>query len=611
MKTTYSEFSPLANLEIGEPPLQQFPVATGTPSTSQKDLPTLALRFGTFEIDLESRELRKQGVRIRLEEKPFLILEALLAQAGRMVTRKSLHEKLWPDTHVRYDQNLNTAVNKLRDLLGDSAQSPRFIETLPRLGYRFIAPVSKGGRARWPESTSATKKMLVVLPLESLGTAAEKDYFADGLTEELISHLGQMNPKRFGVIARTSAIQYKNAKKSISEIAAELNVEYVLEGTVRCEGNSVRITVQLIETASQTHLWAASYNREFREMLGVQADVARQVGRALALELLPQEPGKCPSFDPNAHEAYLRGRFFFGQRTEEALKKAIASFETALSFEPRCARSLSGRADCYNLLCWFGALAPAEAGAKSAAAAEQAIQIDPTLSEPHASLALARFWYQWDWAGAEEEFLRAIELNPSYASAHHWFAAYLNAMGRFDEAQQAQDQARELDPLSLMLTMSSADSFFFARQYDRAIRHLQAVIEQEPLFLPGHFSLGRVYVETGRYEEAIVAFEKALQYSRNREALAPLAHAYALSGNERQARDLREELVAATDRYIASPLIARVHLGLGESEQALDWLERGLAERSYWMVFLKCDPVYDPIRSHPRFVALLRKMALA
>lgn len=611
MKTTYSEFSPLSNLEIGEPPLRQFPVTTGTPSTSQKDLPTLALRFGTFEIDLESRELRKQGVRIRLEEKPFLILEALLAQAGRMVTRKSLREKLWPDTHVRYDQNLNTAVNKLRDLLGDSAQSPRFIETLPRLGYRFIAPVSKGGLFRSPESTGATKKMLVVLPLESLSTAAEKEYFADGLTEELISHLGQMNPKRFGVIARTSAIQYKNAKKSISEIAAELNVEYVLEGTVRCEGNSVRITVQLIETASQTHLWAASYNREFREVLSVQADVARQVGRALALELLPQEPGKCLSFDPNAHEAYLRGRFFFGQRTEEALKKAIASFETALSIEPRCARSLSGRADCYNLLCWFGALAPAEAGAKSAAAAEQAIQIDPTLSEPHASLALARFWYQWDWAGAEEEFLRAIELNPSYASAHHWFAAYLNAMGRFDEAQQAQDRARELDPLSLMLTMSSADSFFFARQYDRAIRHLQAVIEQEPLFLPGHFSLGRVYVETGRYEEAIVAFEKALQYSRNREALAPLAHAYALSGNERQARDLREELVAATDRYIASPLIARVHLGLGEFEQALDWLERGLAERSYWMVFLKCDPVYDQIRSHPRFVALLRKMALA
>lgn len=609
MKTTYPEFSGLQKLEAAH--ALTAPVASGGNGAAAQaaKAPEPTMRFGTFEIDLESRELRKQGLRMRLEEKPFLILEALLEQAGRMVTRKTLHQKLWPDTYVRYDQNLNTAVNKLRDMLGDSAQSPRFIETLPRLGYRFIAPVLKGERISAASENGVAKKMLAVLPLENLGKAADKDFFADGLTEELISHLGQLNPKRFGVIARTSAIQYKNTRKSISEIAAELSVNYILEGTVRCEENSVRITVQLIEARNQTHVWSASYDRELREVLDVQADVARQVGRALAVEFLPQESGSCISFDPDAHEAYLRGRFFFGQRTEEALKKAIASFETALSIEPRCARSLSGIADCNNLLCWFGALTPAVAGSKAAACATRAIEIDPTLSEPHASLALARFWHEWDWAVAEEEFLRAIERNPSYASAHHWHAAFLNAMGRFDEAQAAQSRAREHDPLSLMLNMGTADCYFYARNYDRAIRHLLALLEQEPKFLPAHFMLGRVYVQMGKHQEAIASFETALQYSRNREALAPLAQAYAVSGDTAQARTLLRELTTpSADRYIPAPLVAMVYIGLGEFDTALDWLEKGLAERSYWMVCLKTDPVFDPLRRHPRFAHLLSEL---
>jgi len=574
-------------------------------------LPISSMRFGTFEIDVESRELRKQGMRMRLEEKPFRILVELLEHAGRVVTRKTLQQKLWPDTHVHFDQNLNTAVNKLRDLLSDSAQNPRFIETLPRLGYRFVAPVTRNVRTALPVVSVSDKKMLAVLPFENLGSAADREYFADGLTEELISHLGQINPKRFGVIGRTSAIQYKNTKKSITEIAAELRVTYILEGTVRCEGTSVRITVQLIEAAGQTHLWSASYNREFRDVLGVQADVARAVGRALALELLPEDPTACVSFDPVAHESYLRGRFFFGQRSEEALKKAIASFEAALSIEANCARSLSGIADCNNLLCWFGALPPKEAGAKAAASAARAIEIDASLSEPHASLALARFWYEWNWAGAEEEFLRAIELNPSYASAFHWYASYLNAMGRLDEAQIMQRRARELDPLSLMLNMGAADSYFFARQYERAIQHLSALLEQEPRFVPAHFALGRVYIENRMHDQAIAAFENAIQHSRNQEVLAPLAHAYALVGKTEKAEALLGEMISAmAGRYLAAPMIARVYIGLSEFEQALDWLQKGLEERSYWMIFLKMDPVYDPIRSHPRFKELLKQARL-
>jgi len=240
------------------------------------------IRFGTFEVNLHSQELRKHGMHIRLEEKPIQILEMLLESAGQVVTRKALRERLWPDTYVGYEHGLNTAVNKLRDLLGDSARSPRFVETLPRLGYRFIAPVIKPEKA-----IAAAKRMLLVLPFENISGNSEQEYFADGLTEEMISHLGQLNPKRLGVIARTSAIQYKATKKSVGEIAAELHVDCVLEGSVRCDGRRVRITGQLIEARDQTHLWSATYDRDLRDVLDVQTDVARQIGKALEPELLP------------------------------------------------------------------------------------------------------------------------------------------------------------------------------------------------------------------------------------------------------------------------------------------------------------------------------------
>ncbi len=249
--------------------------------------------FGAFEVDFQSRKLRKHGMRIRLEEQPFQILEMLLDRPGQVVTRKSLRENLWPNTIVGYEHSLNTAVNKLRELLGDSAQSPRFIETVPRVGYRFVAPVTKLQRA----SSPAEKKMLMALPFENLSDSRERDYFADGLTEEMISQLAKLDPKRLGVIARTSAIQYKAAKKTIGEIAQELNVDYILEGSVRGDGKRVRITTQLIETRAQTHLWSGSYDRDLRDVLNVQSEVARQVGRALALELLPEGSSKSSAFE--------------------------------------------------------------------------------------------------------------------------------------------------------------------------------------------------------------------------------------------------------------------------------------------------------------------------
>jgi tetratricopeptide (TPR) repeat protein len=269
-------------------------------------------------------------------------------------------------------------------------------------------------------------------------------------------------------------------------------------------------------------------------------------------------------------------------------------------------------ADCCGLLCWFGALSPGEAGPRAAAAATRAIEIDPTLSEPRASLGLVKFWYEWNWQAAEEEFRRAIELNPSYASARQWYASYLSAMGRLDEAQAEQRRARELDPHSLTLNMNAADPFFFGRQFDRAAAHLHALLEQEPRFFPALFNLGRVYIEQGRYDEAIAAFHHAAYSSGNREGSLALAQAYALAGRAEEAHGILQQALANADRrYVASPVVARVYLGLGERDKAFEWLDKGVEERSFWIVFLKTDPAYDSIRSDPRFQDLLKRTGFA
>lgn len=568
------------------------------------------VRFANCEVDLPAGEIRKAGIRIRIQHQPFKVLEALLERPGEAVTREELRARIWPaEGFGDFDQAVNIAVTKLRNALGDSAEKPRFIETLPRRGYRFIAAVEQA-----PASSSMVeKKMLAVLPFENLGGDAEQDYFADGLTEELIAQLGQLSPKRLGVIARTSAVQYKSTKKPIREIARELHVEYVLEGSVRREGTRARITAQLIEVADETHLWSERYDRELRDILGVQQDVARHVGRALAFELLPKQGAgagaAAAATDPEAHEAFLRGRFFWGIRSEDALVRAIGFFEKAISREPKFGRAYSGIADCCNLLCWFGALTPREAGPKAGSAAKHALELDEGQSEAHASMALVRYWYEWDWRGAEEEFRRAIELNPSYAPAHHWYSSYLNSLGRLDEAQWELKRARECDPLSLIITMSAADPYFFSRQYDRAIEQLEAVLEHAPRFAPALFNLGRVYAAKQMYEEAIAAFEKAAQLSGNREAFPALADAYARNGRRAEARGILEEMQKHTNgRYLAAPLLARIHLGLGETDRAIERLEQGVEERSFWMTMLKMDPVYDEIRGDARFHELLRRV---
>ncbi|HZQ55517.1 MAG TPA: tetratricopeptide repeat protein [Bryobacteraceae bacterium] len=572
--------------------------------------PSKIVRFGAFEANLETGELRKQGLKLRLPEQAFQILAMLLERPGEVVGREELRHRLWPgQTFFDSDHGINKAVNRLREALNDSAATPRFIETLARRGYRLIAPVSTAESSYVDIPGDPGRVRLAVLPFENLNGDPEHEFFSDGLTEEMISELGRLNPSRLGVIARTSSMQYKRTEKRIDEIGKELEVEYILEGSVRRAESRARITAQLIQVRDQTHLWAESYNRELADVLQVQHEVAQRVAATLAVELLAKASRYARPVSPEAYEAYLRGRFFWNQGTDRAATTAIEWFERALEQDPKYALAYSGIADCYGRLAWYGALPPREASPKAKLAATRALEIDGRLGEAHASMALVRFWYEWNWSEAEHEFQRAIDLSPNYAPAHNWYAAYLNAMQRFDQAAAEQKIAQELDPLSLTIAMNAADPYYFSRRYSLAMKHLERVLQREPNFFPAHYNLGKTYALAGKYQEAIAAFETAVRLSGVPGANTALGYAYARAGQVDQAQIIQkqaEEL--AIDHYIPAPQLVLSSLGLGEKSKALTQLEKGFEERSYLMIYLKADPIYDSLRSDPAFMNLLERM---
>jgi pentatricopeptide repeat protein len=566
------------------------------------------IRFGMFEANVDAGELRKHGLKVRLPEQAFQVLAMLAERPGEIVTRAELRERLWPGrAFVDFERGLNKAVNRLRSALGDSGRNPRFVGTAARRGYRWLAPIVT--EADQVPSAGRQRIRLAVLPFENVGGDPEQEFFSDGLTEEMISELGRLSPGRLGIIARTSAMQYKHSGKRIDEIGKELAVGYILEGSVRRVGNRSRITAQLIHVGDQTHLWAQSYDRELADIFQMQREVAQRVADSLAFELLPEAQTRGRFVVPEAYEAYLRGRHFWNQGTDASAWQAVEWYERALLHDPRYALAHSGIADCHGRRVWFSAVPPLEGGAKAKLAAARGLELDQDLSEAHASMALVHFWYEWDWAAAEREFRRATELRPNYADAHNWYAAFLNATGRSDEAVAEQKLAEELDPLSLTIAMNGADPYYFTRRFDPAIEHLERVVRRQPRFFPAHYNLGRAYALKGMYAEALAAFETAARLSRNRQAGAALAYAYARTGRPDEARKILEEMEqVAAARYLASPQLALIHLGLGETDKALERLERGLEERSYFMIYLRADPIYDELRSHPRFMRLLQQI---
>ena len=606
--------------------------------TDQKDL-GVVFRFGAFELDVAEKELRKHGIRVKLQGQPFLVLHRLIENPNRLVGREELKRELWPDdTFVDFEHSLNEAVNKLRLALGDSASRPHFVETVPRHGYRFIAPVEMaGGTPAAPMPTSSRKRGLVtavaalvlaggvvgwailrpsardaeirslaVLPLENLSGDPTQEYFSDGMTDELTAQLATIDELR--VISRTSARRFKTTDKTAREIGAELGVDALVEGSVRLADGRVRIRVQLVEAATDESLWTETYDGAAADILGIQDRVARSIARELRMEL----DARTKDIPPAAFHAYLKGRHHWNQRTEKDFLKAIEYFSEATSLAPAYAEAYAGLADTYSLLSVYNLRRPQSAMPTAKRAALEALRIDPRLAEAHASHGQILFLYDWNWAEAKSEFENAIELNPAYAGTYQWYGVYLMAMNRPDEALRTIRQALELDPVSLSLNENLGWALYVARRYPEAIEQFEKTLELDPGFGQALRYLGLTELYLGQYEEALETLERARNaLTGEPDVQADLALAHALAGEKEEAVRMLEMLMKESgERYISPFLIASFHTGLGDFEEALDWLEKAYEERVAYMVFIGVDPSFDPLRAHPRFQALLARVGL-
>jgi TolB-like protein/Tfp pilus assembly protein PilF len=535
----------------------------------------------------------------------------LADRAGEVVTREDIERQVWgSETHVDFDLSLNYCIKQIRSALKDDAETPQFIETLPRRGYRFIASIER--RERSPRKARA---MLAVLPFGNLTGDPNQEYFADGMTEELIGQLGRLRPDRLGVIAFTSARRYKNTTKAIDQIGTELRIDYIIEGSVRRSGNRVRIAVQLIEVSDQTHLWAEAYNHTLDDIIIIQTDVAKRVAASLTLELLPDSTkARVPAAtgDLIAYEAYLKGQYYWSKRTEEGLTKALRYFHITIERAPDYVPAHVGIADVYNISAYYSNLPPGKAYERSQLSINTALRIHPGCAEAYASLAYSKLLYEWDFAGAEKAFRHSLELNPNHAPAHYWYALYLAAMGRDDEALRQIGLALELDPLSLVINTHKGWVLYFARRYDHAAEQLLSTIEMDESFAAAHYFLGLVYLQTRQLQDAAKQFRKAAEISNNHPApVTGLARTMAVSGSRKDAlKILKEVEEMAVRRYVAPYYLAVSHLALGNRQRTMECLSRSYEERSPYMSNLRRDPELDGIRSDAAFMKLLRRAGL-
>ena len=561
-----------------------------------------SVRFGAFELDQDAGELRKQGTRMKLQEQPLQMLQVLLQRPGEVVTREELQQKIWPsDTFVDFDHGINNAVKRLREALGDAAETPHYIETLPRRGYRFIGKI---------EYNAPRMRSLAVLPLENLSHDPQQEYFAEGLTEALITTLAKIGELR--VVSRTTAMLYKDVHKPLREIARELEVDAIVEGTVLRAGQRVRITAQLIDAANETHLWAESYERHLRDVLHLQAEVAEAIAKQVRVKLTPQERAhlaQTQPVNPEAYEAYLKGRYHWLRRSGEELPKAVQYFEQAIATDPTYAAAYAGLADSLSGLGVYF-VAPDQGCGKAKTLALRALEMDPGLAEAHASLAWATMWYDYDFVPAEREFERSIELSRRYATAHMWYGFCLGMMGCYEESYTEFKRAIRLDPHDAYTYVAFGFACYCARRYDQAIELFVKSLDLDPRIAQAHLGLGLVYVRKATHEAAITELQKAVELSQRAPLfLGFLGEAYGAARLRDKARDILGQLQdISKQRYVTPYMVGRVYTALEERGEALGWLETGLRERAAIMVFLKTDPALDSLRSHPRFLNLVRRM---
>ncbi len=604
--------------------------------------------FGAFEFDRQSGELRKHGLRVKLQGQPLQVLTMLLERPGDVVTREDLQKRLWAaDTYVDFEHSLNAAIKRLRAALGDSAQVPRFVETLAGRGYRFIAPLGQPtedlpqvateehnpNRRRFALMAAAmiavavvlaivglnrTRpphgpiRSLAVLPLANLSGNPEEEYFVDGMTDALRDQLEGISSLR--VVSRTSSMHYKRTGKSLPEIARELKVDAIVDGSVLRSGDRARIDVELMRGVGETRLWNESYEGDLRDVFSLQRRVASSIANGIRVTLTA--PGarlaRVRTSNSDVYEAYSKGRFFWNRRTEQDLTKAIGFFQQAVEKDPDYALAYDGLADCWLPLGWYGYLSPEQTFPNAKSAVMKALALDDSLAEAHTSLAFVLLYYDRDWAGAEREFRRAIDLNPNYANGHHWYGEYLTLVGRHKQAIAESERARELDPLSTIINTWVGSRYFYARQYDKAIEQYRNSIEMDPAFVPARLVLGQAYEEKGMLKEAIAEFEMAVRLGGGSYIYeAPLAHAYAIAGRRADAlnvlHDLRE---AAARRFVSSYDLALIYLGLGDNAKTFEMLKAAVQERSPRVAFLGVDPRFDGLRADSRFTELLRSIGL-
>lgn len=642
---------------------------------SRGSLVQQVIRFDNFELDLNTGELRKGGLRLRLQDQPLLVLRTLLESPGQLVTREQLQKRIWPaDTFVDFDHGVHAAVNRLRVALNDSAENPRYVETVSRRGYRFIAtlqsdnplapatqraPVASPtepkpkpriwnswtgvfvgfaiasaiamllvadnvyGLKDWLFGASAHRPAfhsLAVLPLEDLTQNPSQGYFADGMTEELITQISKLGSLK--VISHTSIMQYRGTKKTLPQIASELHVDAVVEGAVEKVGNRVRITAQLVNAATDQQIWADNYDRELSDVLVLQSEVAEDVAKQIDLHITSQQQERLHAarqVNPDAYESYLLGRYYWNTRTPDGLQKAGKYFAVAIQKDPNFALAYSGQADYFAYLTVLGGpeiLKPKDAMAQARAAAAKALALDDSLAEAHASMGNILHNYDWDWLDAEREYRKAIELNPNYANAHHLYAHLLLQTGRTQQSIAESERALELDPYSPFINNGLARQYYLSRQYEKAIARCQVGLQINPEYLPARIQLALAYEQTGQLQAAITELEnvdKALRQATPPMQLpvlnALLGHAYAAAGRKSEARQQLGNLLNGS-RYIPPSYPALVYMGLGDETQAFRWLEQGLNDRSEHMLYLGLEPLVDPLRSDQRFSRLLRQVGL-
>lgn len=629
------------------------------------------VRFGVFDLDLQTGELRKSGVLLHLPPQPSKVLALLVSRPAELVRREEIRDQIWgSETFVDFEHGLNFAIKKIRDTLGDDSETPRYIETLPRRGYRFIAPVEITGahgarpevgtglaRPRGTQQVAPPQKKWIaavtvsvllglvatlvglnvaglrnrlltaiplksavtppridsvaVLPLENLSHDPEQEYFADGMTEELITNLGKISALR--VISRTSVMRYKGTKRPLPEIARELNVDAIVEGTVQRYGNHVRITVNLLHAPTDRHLWAESYERDLQDVLVLQGEVARSVAGEIRIKLMPQEQIRLASVrpvDPEAYQDYLKGKYYTSKWTEEGFKKAVVSFRQAIDLDPTYAPAYEGLAEVYSWEGAWGLQSSAEAYPLAKSAALKALELDEALADAHAALGQIKFVYDWDWSGAEHELKRATILNPNSSNAHFYYGWFLTAMGRSDEAVGETKKALELDPLTPTTNLQLGWVLYYARRHDESIVQLKKTLELAPDLVYANMELGWNYAQKRMYQEAVLQCRRAVSVMpEDQIVLGGCAGVYGYAGRRQDDRALLDRLQKLSARGYVDPYsMIWGYDGLGDNDHAMKWLERAYRERSASLHAIRVELWTDRLRSDPRFQDLLHRM---